>query len=53
MYRRFMTKIASRIADRHQAKFLVLGDSFSQVSSFSIDPARLIVFVILRLLLKL
>jgi thiamine biosynthesis protein ThiI len=33
VYRRFMLKIASRIADIENARFLVVGDSFSQVAS--------------------
>jgi thiamine biosynthesis protein ThiI len=33
VYRRFMLKIASKIADFNKAKFLVLGDSLSQVAS--------------------
>jgi len=33
VYRRFMLRIASRIADYNNAKFLVVGDSLSQVAS--------------------
>lgn len=37
VYRRFMVKIASHIAQQHRAKFLVLGDSFSQVASQTVN----------------
>ncbi|HII30318.1 tRNA 4-thiouridine(8) synthase ThiI [Candidatus Woesearchaeota archaeon CG08_land_8_20_14_0_20_47_9] len=33
IYRRFMIRIASKIADKLKAKFLVVGDSLSQVAS--------------------
>lgn len=33
VYRRFMTLLAAQIADAYHAKFLVLGDSYSQVAS--------------------
>lgn len=37
IYRRFMIKIASKIADRHGAKFLITGDNLSQVASQTFD----------------
>ena len=37
VYRKFMIRIASRIADSCKAKFLIIGDSLSQVSSQTID----------------
>ena len=37
VYRRFMLKIASKIADINNARFLVLGDSLSQVASQTLE----------------
>ncbi len=37
VYRRFMIKIASRIAEMNGAKFLVVGDSLSQVASQTLE----------------
>ncbi len=37
VYRRFMIKIASKIAYKNKAKFLVVGDSLSQVASQTIE----------------
>jgi thiamine biosynthesis protein ThiI len=37
VYRKFMIKIASRIAKNEKARFLVLGDSLSQVASQTIE----------------
>lgn len=37
VYRRFMLKIAAAIAKKEKAKFLVVGDSFSQVASQTLE----------------
>lgn len=37
IYRRFMLRIASKIAETNKAKFLVVGDSLSQVASQTIE----------------
>ena len=37
VYRRFMLRIASEIAEKNKAKFLVVGDSLSQVASQTIE----------------
>ena len=37
IYRRFMLRISSKIADLHQAKFLVVGDCVSQVASQTLE----------------
>lgn len=37
VYRRFMLKIASKIAEKENAKFLVVGDSLSQVASQTME----------------
>ena len=37
IYRRFMLRIASKIARKNKARFLVVGDSLSQVSSQTIE----------------
>ncbi|TKJ17550.1 tRNA 4-thiouridine(8) synthase ThiI [Candidatus Woesearchaeota archaeon B3_Woes] len=37
IYRRFMLRIASKIAEANKAKFLVVGDSLSQVASQTIE----------------
>ncbi len=37
VYRRFMLRIASKIAETNKAKFLVVGDSLSQVASQTIE----------------
>lgn len=37
VYRRFMAKIAAKIAAKHKAPFLVTGDSLSQVASQTIE----------------
>ena len=40
VYRRFMVKIAAAIAKQNKARFLVTGDSLSQVSSQTIENLR-------------
>ena len=37
IYRRYMIKISSKIAAQEKAKFLVVGDSLSQVASQTLD----------------
>jgi tRNA uracil 4-sulfurtransferase len=37
IYRRFMLRISSKIADLHEAKFLVVGDCVSQVASQTLE----------------
>ena len=40
IYRKFMLRIASKIAELNKAKFLVVGDSLSQVASQTLDNLK-------------